>query len=114
MYAVLLIGAGLCVRCSLLNAHAASIQVLIPTTLCSPNSIPGGLEFTAKPRDGNSIAKLLERVQAIPGVESVSLANYLPLATERMAGKVCRYKVLSHRLEKRTSESVSSPSRLAT
>lgn len=79
---VLLIGAGLCVR-SLLNArsidpgfdtHGVVLASLDPGSL--GYSETAGREF---------YRQLLERVRAIPGVDSASLANYLPLATERMA-----------------------------
>jgi predicted permease len=79
---VLLIGAGLCVR-SLLNAR--SIDPGFDThNIVLAKLDPGGLGYS-EAKGQEFYRQLLERVQAIPGVESVSLANYLPLATERMA-----------------------------
>ena len=82
---VLLIGAGLCVR-SLLNAR--NIDPGFDTRqIVIARLDPGGLGYSeAKGRE--FYRQLLDRVRAVPGVQSASLANYLPLATERMADGV--------------------------
>jgi predicted permease len=76
---VLLIGAGLCVR-SLLNAR--SIDPGFDTHgVVLARLDPGSLGYSEA--QGRAFyAQLLERVRALPGVASASLANYLPLGTE--------------------------------
>ncbi|HEY3926866.1 MAG TPA: ABC transporter permease [Candidatus Koribacter sp.] len=77
---VLLIGAGLCLR-SLLNAR--NIDPGFDThNLVLAQLDPGGLGYSeAKGR--TFYDQLLQRIRTTPGVTSASLANYLPLSTER-------------------------------
>jgi predicted permease len=78
---VLLIGAGLCVR-SLLNAR--NIDPGFDThDIVLASLDPGSLGYS-EVKGREFYQQLLERVMTAPGVTSASLANYLPLGTERM------------------------------
>ena len=77
---VLLIGAGLCVR-SLLNAR--SIDPGFDThNIVLANLDPGGLGYS-EVKGREFYQQLLQKVRTTPGVTSASLADYLPLGTER-------------------------------
>jgi predicted permease len=80
MCVVLLAGAALCVR-SLMNANA--IDAGFDTHHIALATLdPGSLGYTpAKIHD--FYARLLERVQRLPGVTSASYADFLPLGTTR-------------------------------
>jgi len=78
---VLLIGAGLCVR-SLLNARSIDPGFDTQHEMMAVLD-PGSLGYSeAKGRAFYN--GLLERVRALPGVSSASLAGYLPLTTQEM------------------------------
>ncbi len=77
---VLLISAGLCVR-SLFNAR--SIDPGFDThNIALAQLDPGSLGYT-EPQGRQFYQQLLERVRALPGVTSASLADLLPLGTGR-------------------------------
>jgi predicted permease len=78
---VLLISAGLCVR-SLLNAR--SIDPGFSTqNIAVARLDPGSLGYT-EAQDREFYRQLLERVRALPGIRSASMADSLPLGTERL------------------------------
>jgi predicted permease len=80
MCVVLLAGAALCVR-SLINANA--IDAGFDTHhIALARLDPGSLGYTPEKVD-EFYARLLERVQRLPGVVSASYAEFLPLGTSR-------------------------------
>lgn len=80
MCVVLLAGAALCVR-SLMNAN--SIDVGFETHhIALANLDPGTLGYS-QARTNDFYARLLQRVERLPGVTSASYADFLPLGTSR-------------------------------
>ncbi len=77
---VLLAGAALCVR-SLMNANA--IDAGFDTHhIALARLDPGSLGYTPE-KERDFYARLLERVEGLPGVTSASYAQFLPLGTSR-------------------------------
>lgn len=82
---ILLIGAGLCVR-SLFNAR--SIDPGFDTQNVALATLdPGRMNYSDE-RGKAFYRSLIERVDALPGVTSASLAGYMPLATTQMMVRV--------------------------
>jgi putative ABC transport system permease protein len=81
---VLLVGASLCLR-SLMNARSIDPGFTVEGGVTASLSVqPFGYD---EPRGRAFYARLLERVRALPGVRSASLADHLPMSQMmRMAG----------------------------
>jgi predicted permease len=87
MCVVLLVGAALCVR-SLMNANA--IDAGFDTHHIALATLdPGSLGYTPE-KINDFYARLLERVQRLPGVTSASYAAFLPLGTTRSETSVAK------------------------
>ncbi len=80
MCMVLLTGASLCVR-SLMNANAIDAGFDIHH-IALASLDPGSLGYTPE-KVNDFYARLLERVERLPGVTSASYAQFLPLGTTR-------------------------------
>lgn len=84
---VLLAGAALCIR-SLMNANA--IDAGFDTHHIAIASLdPGSLGYTPE-KINDFYARLLERVEHLPGVTSASYAQFLPLGTSRSVTSVSK------------------------